>query len=131
MEQVTELLEDRRQELNEGIAPRALARRIDEHLKDHDELDRRLRELESAFQARRAVSDFRMEVQTGRHPIVTEAFMPAAPPVPKRHTMGLVRAVVKGPAGQWFGVVLIVIASHVLTKCGVQPPPAPAAAVGH
>lgn len=140
IEQLRELLEDRRRELNEGITPRALAHKLEEHTEKseerHVELDRRIREVEAALRARSAVSDFRME--TGRHTLVhptEQGYARPAPPPSKRPSLGpVIKAAVKSPVFNWLGIVVIVAASHLLTKCGIQPPPPPVppnAAVSH
>lgn len=95
-----------------------------------------MREVEAEVRERKAVSDFRLE--TGRYHIVPPAAPPVAIPIPpaapRKTSLGpVVRAFVKSPVFNWLGVVVIVLASHLLARCGIQAPSPlpPAASVSH
>lgn len=132
LEQIRELLSERQQDLRDGISPRSITKRIDEHAaqdaKNHEGLENRIRELEQ-HQARSEA-----HIDTARYIIPPTPSMGFPPPTtinvgnggngPRSSRPSLVKGLkeaANNPVVKWVAIALALAASHILARCGVPP----------
>jgi hypothetical protein len=124
LEQLGELIRDRQRDLSDGLTLRSLQRRLEEHSafdkQEFDKFEERLREVEQRTAAHTAMD-------TGRYQIPPTTINLEQPKHSHRpSTPPWIKVAAKSPVVHWLGVVLIVAAGHLLTRCGFQMPPPPA-----
>jgi len=128
LEQLRELLAIRQKELEEGLSLRAVSRRLDEHLVNsitrYDDLEKRVRALE-----------LHDPVQTGRFQIPPPVAVPIevrTREVSKRPTLGpWIKAAARAPLVKWGFVVVIIVGSNLMGRCGITLPPVPSVPAQH
>jgi hypothetical protein len=131
-EMLRELLAERGRDVNDGLTLRALDRRLTDH-SSHDDrmwdrIDDRLRKVEQ--EAARGAARDDMNIPTpAAFPVAPIAInMGGGNPKSKRPSLPSIMKSAAKPALHWAGVVLIVAASHLLTRCGMTGvPPIPSA----
>ena len=119
LEQVRELIEDRRKELIEGIAPRALSKRLDDHSaaseRRHQALEDRIRALEKS----QAYEDGRFQIPPVTIPRIDVKSKGPASIGP------WMKVAARSPVVQWSLIILLVAVGQLLGRCGIAAPPAP------
>jgi hypothetical protein len=138
LEMMREVISERQQDLGNGISPRSLNRRLEEHaehdekvLKEHterserlhDEHERRIRVLEERATRSEA------HTETGRYILPQTAINYSdGPPKSKRPSISpLLKAATKSPAFTWGLMALMFTVSTMLGRCGIIVPPPPVA----
>jgi hypothetical protein len=109
LEQLREIIDERQQDMRDGISPRALARRLAEmEVRERDRLE---------------------GVATGRYSIIGGISMPIPDPAHRRRSSRppwLEKLITSKPVATAVAVILIAVASHMAARCGplaIQPPP--------
>jgi hypothetical protein len=130
-EMLRELLAERGRDQNDGLTLRALDRRLTDH-SSHDDrmwdrIDDRLRAVENEAARGSARDDMAPGTPAAFPPMVMPINFGAPSVKSKRPSIPALLRVAAKPAIHWLGVVAIVVASHLLSRCGVRDlPPIPA-----
>jgi hypothetical protein len=123
LEQMREVIGERQRDLSDGISPRSLSKRIDEHSnwdrQQFGELEKRIRELEE----HKAASEARVEMDTSRFRLPPVAINMGDRSTKRPSIAPLVKAVTKNPAFTWAVTAIIVVLGQLLSRCGVVLPP--------
>jgi hypothetical protein len=133
LEMMREVISERQRDLGDGISPRSLNRRFEDHAehdeKRHDEHEARIRKLEE--QATRSEA----HTETGRYilPAIPINYSDGAPKSKRPSISPLLKAATKSPAFTWGLMALMFAASTLLGRCGivVPPPPVPPPPASH
>jgi hypothetical protein len=121
LEMMREVISERQRDQNDGITPRSLNRRLEEHAehdeKRHDEHEARIRKLEE--QATRSEA----HVETGRYILPPVAINMGDRPTKRPSIAPIVKSITKSPAFTWVVMALLLALSQLLARCGVVVPP--------
>jgi hypothetical protein len=128
-----ELLAERGRDISDGLTLRSIDRRLTDHSSHDDRMwdrvDDRLRAVEQATARGAAHDDFVVPTPGAFAPIVINPGVNGGTRSKRPSIPSIVRVATK-PALQWLAIVALIVASHLLAKCGVRDLP-PIPPVGH
>jgi DNA-binding transcriptional MerR regulator len=127
LEQIREVLSERQQDLRDGISPRSVTKRIDEHERQderkHEGLEERIRKLEE--HAARSEAHVETTARFILPPTPAVGFPPTTINVgngPRSSRPSLAKGLkqaAENPFVKWIAVALAIAASHLMARCGI------------